>query len=141
MADGAMEQDGLLGHDADMAPERSGLRFREVHPIPKDPPLRGPVEPRDQVGQGALPPAGRTHQGDDLPFAELERDLLKDRTSRQVLERDPLELDRVPQGGNVTASGASACSSGVSKTSKQRSAAARAVCMRPQDVFRSFKGL
>ena len=98
VADAAREQERLLGHDAELAPQRVERDVGDVVAVDEHPPVERVVEAREQLGDGRLARAGGTDQRERLALRDREVDVLEHERvgrvpERHVLERD-LALDR-----------------------------------------------
>ena len=94
VADGRVEQVGLLGHHADHLAERGELDLPDVDAVDLDGAGVHVVQPRDQVRRRGLARAGRTDQCDQLARLRLEVDVLE-RERLDDLERRRATVERL----------------------------------------------
>ena len=101
VVDGAVEQDVLLQHDADLPAQPGGIELRQVGAVEQDLALVRHVEPLDQLGQRRLAgPEGPT-MPITSPGLDREGHALEDvGRARPVAERDVAEA-RSRRGGQV----------------------------------------
>ena len=91
--DGSGKEEGLLGHDAELAAERLLGDRPQVVAVDGHGPARGVIEAGDELGQGGLATTGGPDQGDGLTGGDLEADVGEDRGVGEVPERDVGEAD------------------------------------------------
>ena len=97
--DGAGEQERLLRHDRDPAPEQVEVELADVHAVHQDLPPGDVEQPRDQVQQRRLAGAGAADDRGGLPGQGGEGDVAQHRGLRaRVLELHAAQLDRAPPG-------------------------------------------
>ncbi len=94
--DRAVEEEPLLGHDDDPAPEASDGGVAQVDPGVAHRALGGVVEAGDELGQGGLAGAGRAHQGEPGPHGDVEVDVAQHGGAPGVGEGDAAHLDVAP---------------------------------------------
>ena len=95
--DRVVEQEGVLGDDRDLVPER-GLRVApNVDAIDEDPALRDVVEARDEVRQGRLAATAHSDERDHLAAPDGQADVLERHLAVLVAEPDVVELDRLTE--------------------------------------------
>ena len=87
VADRAREQEALLGHDPELAPQAVGLELAQVVAVDQQPAALRVVEARDQLRQRRLAGAGLADQGDRLAGRDVQVDPLE-RPARLRLERE-----------------------------------------------------
>ena len=92
LADGDIEEIGLLRHDADGRSERAEGQLAHVDAVDLDRALRRVVEPSDEVAGGRLPGAGFADQSGLRSRCRLEGDILQ-RPVLAVAEPDVVERD------------------------------------------------
>src|SRR5437867_3857284 len=73
--DGRAEQQRLLEHEPDLAPQRLAAIMADVDPVDEDRPFLGLVQTQDQADDGGLAGARCPDQGQPLPRRYLEGDL------------------------------------------------------------------
>ena len=66
LVDGAVEQEVLLQHDADVAPEPRRIDMGEVRPVEQHLPFARQIEALDELGQRRFARARRTDHADRL---------------------------------------------------------------------------
>ena len=101
LGDGAVEQKGLLQHDADVAAILLHRERAHVHAVHQDGAGADIVEAADEVDERALAGAARSHQADHL--AGLDRQIQAvQHFARSVLEAHAAQLDLSLYGGLVS---------------------------------------
>ena len=75
VAHGVVEQDGVLGDDADLPPQRGQRDVAHVVAVDQDAAAAHVEEARDQVHQRALAGAARAHDGQHLALLHLQVDV------------------------------------------------------------------
>src|SRR5213596_2282380 len=96
--DGRAEQQRLLEHEPDLAPQRLAAIMADVDPVDEDRPFLGLVQTQDQADDGGLAGARCPDQGQPLPRRYLEGDLPQHVLAVAVIERHAAELDFASQG-------------------------------------------
>ena len=86
VVDGAGEEPGVLEHHAEDAPHVIAAEVAGVDAIEADPALVDVVEAHQQIHDRRLPRAGRPDDGDGLPRADVEVEVLDERLVRLVAE-------------------------------------------------------
>ena len=79
VANGAVEQHGVLGHHTDLAAQGIQLNFVDIKPIDEHPPRISPVEAWQQLQQGALAATGATNQAHKRSRGHFKVDTIQDR--------------------------------------------------------------
>ena len=98
--DGAGEQVGLLGNQADRSPQGVRVDVANVYPVDQHPSFGGVEQAGDQVDQGGFSGAGRADHGGGLPGQGREADVAENRLgSARVTEPDLLETPGCHGGG------------------------------------------
>src|SRR3954468_5159416 len=77
LPDGPTEQRGVLGHDADLAPEVGQGKVPYVDTVQHNPAPVNVPEPRQQRDQGRLATAGWAHQSQHLAGSAAELDVFQ----------------------------------------------------------------
>ena len=99
---GAVKQKDILGHHADLFPQRTAGERRDVLPVQADGARRQLIKTRDEVAQRCFSAAGRTDQRDSLAFGNQKRQIAQNQplfpilgavAERNMIERDlPLDI-------------------------------------------------
>ncbi len=77
LADGAGEQERLLGHDPHLRAQRVAGDLAQVVPVDEDASGRGVIEARDELGHRRLARPGRAHERDRLAGRDRQIDVLE----------------------------------------------------------------
>ena len=94
VADRAVEQDVVLQHDAQLAPQPRAVDHGEIDAVDQHAAALGDIEPLDELGERALAGAGRPDNADDLTRRNAETDVVQNlRPIDAVAKRDMLEND------------------------------------------------
>ena len=93
LGDGAVEQEVVLQHDAEVAPVLGQPQRQQVAAVDAHAALRRPVERHDQADERALARPGRSDERRRRAGRRAERHVLQHRRAGVVLEPDVLELD------------------------------------------------
>ncbi len=94
VADGVVEQHGVLRHHADGGAQRDLRHVADVLAVDQDAAARDFVETKQQPRNRRLAGARRPDNGDGVPGGDLEAQAFEDRPRRLVGERDVVETDR-----------------------------------------------
>ena len=95
LVNGAVEQQVLLQHDADVAPEPPRIDMAEIRAVEQHLALARQIKTLDELGQGRFAGAGGADDADRLAGPDGERNLLQRfRRARPVAEADAAEFDR-----------------------------------------------
>ena len=94
VADGGVEQQHVLRHDADLAAQAVERHGGDVDAVDRDPARRGFVQAHQQMGERALAGAVGADDGDGFPGGDGEIDVLQRRRPAGVAEAHVLERDR-----------------------------------------------
>src|SRR6185369_6758952 len=99
VVDGAVEQQVLLQHDADLAAQPGGVDLPDIDPVDLDLPALRPVETLHQFRQRRLARAGGSDDTYHLPGRNLQVDAGENlRSAGHVTEADTAELDGAARG-------------------------------------------
>ncbi len=99
--DRVVEQERILGHDADQGAQRVDGEAAEVVPIEGDAPRGDVVEAWQELHEGGLAGARHAHEGHQLALADGEGDVLERPLLRiRVAEPGAHELDRPGERGH-----------------------------------------
>ncbi len=101
LPDGHREDEDVLKHDADLAPQRAEGDVADIVPVDQDPALGDVVEAGHQLGEGGLTRAHEPHEGDLLPRPDAQGDVPQRLLGALVGEGDVLELDGPPEPGQL----------------------------------------
>src|SRR6185312_12524600 len=96
VADGAVEEPGVLQHHAGLRPQLIAPQSRDVDAVEGDPALIQLVEAQDEVDERGLAGAGGTDDGNGVAGLGHQREVLDERLLRLISEGDSLELDAAP---------------------------------------------
>ena len=95
LANGGVEQDGILGDDPDIAPQVAEEQAANVVTGDVNPAGVGVVVPQDQIGQGGFAGAGWPDDADEFAGLHIQGDVAdRLQTVVGIAERDVSELDR-----------------------------------------------
>src|SRR5579871_1023543 len=99
LVNGAVEQQVLLQHDADVASKPGRIDMAEIGTVEHDLPFAWQVETLDELGQGGLAGTGRPDDADRLARPDRQRNVLE-RLARAgaIAEADMSEFDRAAWG-------------------------------------------
>ena len=98
VADGAVEQEGLLGHNAELPSQRLQLHGAQIHPVDPHRALAGVVEAHRQLGDRGLAGSGGPDDGEAPARGDVEVDVPQHQLAAVVGERHPLEADPALDG-------------------------------------------
>ena len=93
LADGGPEQQRLLQHDADVAPQRGALVLPQVAAVDQDGAALRLVQPQDQAHDRGLAGPRHPHQREPLAGRDAERDVAQHVLAVAVVERHVPEHD------------------------------------------------
>ncbi|MCY1518954.1 hypothetical protein D9M68_536900 [compost metagenome] len=108
VADGVVEQHGVLRHDADRRPQAGLRHVADVLAVDQNRAAVGVVEAEQQARDGGFARARRAHDGNGLAGGDREADALQDRPAGVVAEMHVAEFHlgaRDAQGVGVRAVG------------------------------------
>ncbi len=105
LADGAVEEEGLLKDYAELLAVAAEADGGEVDAVDEDLAASGGVEAADERDDGGLTRAGRAYEGGDGAGSGVEADAVKDGLAGVVGEGDVLEGDVAADGGEIVSSG------------------------------------
>ncbi len=91
------EQERVLEHHADAAPQRLQRRVAHVEPVDLDRAGVNVVEAREQKPDRRLPRARAADQRNCLARGDVQRKVAQHRLGRRVTERDVVEVDGTPR--------------------------------------------
>jgi len=98
VAHGIVKEDGLLGNDADLGPQRGDGDVAEVGSVDEDGAPGDFIEAGDEVDEGGFAGTAHPHDGDQFPGPYREVDVLQHRFVA-VVEMDMPEFDAPGNGG------------------------------------------
>ena len=141
LADGGREEEGILGDDADLAPERAARDVADVDAVDEHAALGRVVEARHERGERRLARAGVADQRDRSSRARARgRSRAGPAGPRRSRSRRARSGSRPGRPASSTAPGRSSTPSGSSITSKIRSPDAVARCAWPTHIPRLRSG-
>ena len=106
LADRGREEEGILGDDSDLTPERAARHVPDVDAVDEHAALGRVVEARHERRECRLSRPCVADQGDRSSRGDLELDLVQHRPPLGVAEADALEVDRTRADGELDRVGA-----------------------------------